>query len=196
MSISQQSTLIVGIDEAGRGPLAGPVVAGACVLNPEIESHPLIKDSKSLSPEQRSEAFEWIEENCIFGYGVVDATFIDENGILAATELAMQSALAMVEEHVQPTYILTDGRDKFWFNYPHSSVIKGDEKEPCISAGSIVAKVLRDRMMLEYDKQYPKYKFAEHKGYGSPLHIEALQMFGMCPLHRKTFLTKILPASK
>lgn len=186
------SNVIIGIDEAGRGSLAGPVVAGAVLLTPELENHPLITDSKKLTPDQREEAFTWIESNCTFGFGIVEGSRVDTEGILACTELAMTKALEMIEEVVTPTYIITDGRDKFWFNYPHSSVVRGDESEPCISAGSIVAKVIRDRLMVEYAKQYPKYKFEDHKGYGSPLHIEALEMFGTCPLHRKTFLTKIL----
>jgi ribonuclease HII len=187
----QNSAVIVGIDEAGRGALAGPVVAGACLLIPELEGHPLIADSKSLSFEQREEVFGWIEQHCTYGVGIVDGSEVDQHGILACTEKAMQEALAMVEKSVTPTYLLIDGRDKFWFNYPKSGVIRGDESEPCISAGSIVAKVTRDRMMIEYAKEYPKYGFAEHKGYGAPQHIEALEMFGVCPLHRKTFLRNI-----
>lgn len=188
----ENSAVIVGIDEAGRGAIAGPVVAGACLLQPELEKHPLITDSKSLTPEQREEAFSWIEQHCTYGYGLVEAEEIDEIGILAATEKAMQSALAMIETHVIPTYLLIDGRDKFWFPYPKSSVIRGDESEPCISAASIVAKVMRDRMMVERGKKFPKYKFDQHKGYGAPQHLEAIQMFGTCTLHRKTFLTRIV----
>ena len=189
------SAVIVGIDEAGRGALAGPVVAGACLLEDALLTHPLIADSKSLTPLQREEAFEWITTHCTYGYGVVPGSEVDSLGILGATEKAMQLALAMVEKAVKPTYLLIDGRDKFWFNYPHSSVIKGDEKEPCISAGSIVAKVWRDRMMVEYNQEYPNYKFHEHKGYGAPVHIEAIEMFGTCPLHRQTFLRNIIGAA-
>lgn len=184
-------SVIVGIDEAGRGPLAGPVVAGACVLSEALLKHPLIRDSKVLTPEEREEAFTWISDNCITGHGIVENTVIDAQGILAATELAMQQAVAMLAVRIRPTYLLIDGRDKFWFDYPHSSVIDGDAKEPCISAASIVAKVIRDRLMREYAKSYPRYGFEQHKGYGAPLHIEALQTWGMCPLHRKTFLTRI-----
>ncbi|MAE68576.1 MAG: ribonuclease HII [Candidatus Peribacteraceae bacterium] len=187
----ENSAVIVGIDEAGRGALAGPVVAGACLLIPELEHHPLIADSKSLTADKREEAFIWIEQNCTYGYGIVDGCEVDASGILACTEKAMNAALAMIEEHVTPTYLLIDGRDKFWFNYPKSGVIKGDETEPCISAGSIVAKVTRDRLMIEYSKEFPKYQFDEHKGYGAPQHIEAIEMFGICPLHRKTFLKNI-----
>lgn len=186
------SAVIIGIDEAGRGALAGPVVAGACVLEDALLTHPLIADSKTLTPKQREEAFAWIESNCTYGYGVVDGSEIDSGGILAATEKAMNLALAMVEKQVKPTYLLIDGRDKFWFNYPHSSIIKGDEKEPCISAGSVVAKVWRDRLMVRLSESFPNYKFHEHKGYGAPVHIEAIHMFGTCPLHRQTFLRNII----
>lgn len=202
MSVSaKNSAVIVGIDEAGRGALAGPVVAGACLLVDDLLEHPLIADSKQLEPEQREEAFAWIEENCTYGYGIVEGYEVDTLGILGATEKAMQAALAMVEESITPTYLLIDGRDKFWFNYPHSSVIRGDESEPCISAGSIIAKVTRDRIMIEHRTEFPEYKFEDHKGYGAPQHLEALEMFGVCPLHRKTFLTKIIgdratPSSK
>jgi len=192
--LAKENTVIVGIDEAGRGPLAGPVVAGACVLNPLLKDHPLIRDSKVLTPEERQEAFAWIQKNCITGYGIAENIEIDTIGILASTEKAMQQAVSMIADFVRPTYLLIDGRDKFWFDYPHSSIIEGDSKEPCISAASIVAKVIRDRLMMEHAKTYPRYGFEQHKGYGSPLHIEALQMFGPCPLHRQTFLTRILSA--
>ena len=190
--LTANSPVIVGIDEAGRGALAGPVVAGACLLIPEIEVHPLIQDSKQLTPEEREEAFVWIEKHCTYGYGIAENTDIDAIGILASTEKAMNSALSMIEKQIRPTYLLIDGRDKIWFNYPHSGVIRGDETEPCISAGSIIAKVLRDRLMCEYANEHPHYKFKEHKGYGAPMHIEAIEMFGPCSLHRKTFLKNII----
>ncbi len=191
MSISSNtatSAVIIGIDEAGRGALAGPVVAGACLLFEELGEHPLIKDSKTLSPEQREEAFAWIERNCTYGIGIVEALEVDSLGILGATEKAMNIALNQIEEVVKPTYLLIDGRDEFWFNYPHSGVIRGDESEPCISAGSIVAKVTRDHMMIAYSREFPEYGFEAHKGYGAPQHLEAIEMFGPCLLHRKTFL--------
>ena len=190
-SIRSETAVIVGIDEAGRGALAGPVVAGACLLIDALEGHPLIRDSKQLSPLQREEAFAWIEANCTFGFGVVEGHEVDTIGILGATEKAMHMALSMVEDAVKPTYVLVDGRDKFWFNYPHSSVIRGDESEPCISAASIVAKVLRDRLMVQHARAFPKYKFEQHKGYGAPEHIETIRSLGPCPLHRKTFLRNI-----
>lgn len=193
---AQESAVIIGIDEAGRGALAGPVMAGACLLTKEVETHPLIQDSKALTPEKREEAFCWIEEHCTYGYGMTEGKEIDEIGILAATEKAMNAALAMVEKQVKPTYLLVDGRDKFWFDYPHSGVIRGDESEPCISAGSIVAKVMRDRIMTEYANEFPRYRFEEHKGYGAPVHIEAIRMFGTCRLHRISFLRNIVADAK
>ena len=158
----------------------------------DLATHPLIKDSKQLKPVEREEAYAWIEKNCTFGYGIVEGNEVDTIGILGATEKAMNAALSMVEGSVTPTYLLVDGRDKFWFNYPHSGIVRGDESEPCISAASIVAKVIRDRLMVQHAKSFPKYNFQEHKGYGAPLHIEAIEMFGPCPLHRRTFLRNIL----
>lgn len=180
--------VIVGIDEAGRGPLAGPVVAGVCVDCPIFPSS-FIKDSKQLTPEERERAFLWIEAHCTYGIGIADASEIDRIGILEATQKAMQDALAKVAEIVTPTYVLIDGRDQFWFDYSHSSIIDGDRKEPCISAASIVAKVTRDRWMVETaHRQFPQYNFAQHKGYGTPEHLAALVKYGPCPLHRQTFL--------
>ena len=186
------SAVIVGIDEAGRGALAGPVVAGACLLHEGMLKNSFIRDSKQLLPEEREEAFAWIEANCTFGYGLSSAQEVDSLGILGATEKAMQEALAMLAKLVTPTYILVDGRDRFWFDYPHSSIIRGDESEPCISAASIIAKVTRDRMMVQYAQEFSQYGFAGHKGYGAPEHLGALQKHGPCSLHRKTFLTKIV----
>jgi len=185
-----KNSLIVGLDEAGRGALAGPVVAGACVLIETLKGREHIRDSKQLTSDQREEAYEWITEHCTWGVGIVEATYIDKNGILAATERAMQEALSTIEQSVTPTYLLVDGRDKFWFNYPHSAVIRGDESEPCISAASILAKVTRDRLMVEYGEDHP-YGFDEHKGYGTEEHIAAIEKHGVCPLHRKTFLRNV-----
>ena len=189
---TSQPVVIVGIDEAGRGALAGPVVAGACLLIDALEGQSLIRDSKQLSPAQREEAFVWIEANCTFGFGVVEGHEVDTIGILGATEKAMNMALSMIEDSIKPTYILVDGRDKFWFNYPHTGIVRGDESEPCISAASIVAKVLRDRLMVRHADAFPRYKFEEHKGYGAPEHIDAIRTLGPCPLHRKTFLRNII----
>ena len=184
--------VIVGIDEAGRGPLAGPVVAGACVDLPELRKQPLIKDSKQLTPGEREEAFAWITMHCTWGMGIASAEDIDAVGILEATQKAMQEALAEIAKNRTPTYILIDGRDHFWFDYSHSSIIKGDEKEPCISAASIIAKVTRDRWMVDSAaREFPHYGFAVHKGYGTPEHLAAIKKYGPCPLHRRTFLKKL-----
>ena len=199
-------TVIVGIDEAGRGPLAGPVVAAACMLpfplfqrrdgwwSPVKKSRKgscIIGDSKSLSAEQRETAFAWITRNCAWGVGKAEAEEIDRVGILSATEHAMQTALQDIAQRCTPTYLLVDGRDKFWFDYPHSSIIEGDRKEPMIAAASIIAKVTRDRMMVEWDSRFPLYGFARHKGYGSYEHIEAILRHGPTPLHRRTYLTHL-----
>lgn len=180
--------VIVGIDEAGRGPLAGPVVAGAVVLTPTLSSHPLIRDSKQLNEAEREGAYEWIVNYCVYGVGMSKEKEIDELGILGATEKAMQQAVAEVAKQVTPTYLIVDGRDKFWFDYPHSSIIKGDQKEICISAASIIAKVTRDRLMIKYAQKHKKYGFEDHKGYGTPAHFEALKKHGPCSIHRWTYL--------
>lgn len=194
--------MIAGIDEAGRGPLAGPVVAAACVLPvplfvraehrwspfPRPRKHDcVVADSKSLTSDEREDAYAWIVRHCPFGIGMVDGADIDRIGILSATERAMQDALAELARRMQPTYLLVDGRDKFWFDYPHSSIIDGDLKEPVIAAASIIAKVTRDRLMVEADRAFPSYGFARHKGYGTEEHMEAIRRFGLTPLHRKTF---------
>lgn len=198
--------VIVGIDEAGRAPLAGPVSAAACVLpvllfrrsrtwpawspfeDPPEDGDCIIADSKKLTSEQRETAYRWITAHCPYGAGMVGAEEIDRIGILAATEKAMQNALAQLEFLVTPTYLLVDGRDKFWFNYAHSAMIRGDEREPCIAAASIIAKVTRDRWMVKAAKEFATYGFERHKGYGTRAHFAALSRLGPCPLHRRTFL--------
>ncbi|MBU2213818.1 ribonuclease HII [Patescibacteria group bacterium] len=187
-TVAEKLAVIVGIDEAGRGSLAGPVVAGACILPSDRELPHLIKDSKRLSHEEREEMFTWITQYCTYGCGIVDAQDIDQFRILSATEFAMQAAVERVARLITPTYLLIDGRDKFWFDYPHSSIIDGDEKEPCISAASIVAKVVRDRIMMTYDKMYPQYGFCFHKGYGTEQHFDLIKSRGLCEIHRKTFI--------
>lgn len=192
-----ESPVIVGIDEAGRGPLAGPVVAGACVEIAALRRHPLIRDSKTLTAEEREEAYAWIAERCTFGIGIAESSVIDAQGILAATESAMQQAVCSIARVVRPTFLIVDGRDKFWFDYAHTSIIDGDELEPAIAAASILAKVTRDRLMCELAQEYPHYRFDVHKGYGTPLHREMLTTYGPCPIHRRTFLTSLpsLPSS-
>jgi len=193
--------IIAGIDEAGRGPLAGPVVAAACILpcpvtpigegrwqlKAERGAGCIVGDSKQLSARQREAAFSVLDAVCVHGIGIVDAPIIDRVGILEATQLAMQQAVARLAKRCKPTYLLVDGRDRFWFDVPHSSVIRGDSLEPAIAAASILAKVTRDRLMIEADAVFPHYGFARHKGYGTPEHREAMERHGLCVLHRKTF---------
>jgi len=199
--------IIVGIDEAGRGPLAGPVVAGACHIphrliekkkgcwHPETDPSVFLCDSKQMEEHEREAAYEWIVNNCPWGVGLSTAFEIDTIGIMASNEQAMQKALATLAETITPTYLLVDGRDKYWFDYPHSSIIGGDALEPSIAAASIIAKVTRDRMMKEYAQTYPEYGFEGHKGYASPAHVESIQKYGPCDIHRKTYLRNILTPS-
>ncbi len=180
--------VIAGIDEAGRGAIAGPVVAGACILPRKKDLPSFIKDSKLLSPKERETAFKWIKDNCSWGVGIVTACEIDKLRILDATEKAMQRAVASLSKQTKPTYLLVDGRDKFWFDYPHSSIIDGDETEPCIAAASIVAKVTRDRIMLKHEEIFPQYDFKCNKGYGTPEHFDLVKSRGPSVIHRQTFL--------
>ncbi len=195
------NTVICGIDEAGRGPLAGPVVAGAVHLPYPVSPHPKggwivgdcrLFDSKQLDEKEREKTYSWIIQNCPYGVSMVHADEIDAIGILEATNRAMQEAVAMLAQTITPTYLLVDGRDAFWFDYPHSSVIKGDSLEPSIAAASIIAKVTRDRMMIEAHQQFPLYGFDGHKGYGAPLHIEMIKAHGPTPLHRLSYLKNVL----
>lgn len=183
-----QGVLIVGIDEAGRGALAGPVVAGACVL-PDRKRFPvMITDSKQMTPEEREESFAWLIEHCLYGVGSSDASTIDRVGILGATELAMQEAVLQISRSCPDLYLLVDGRDKFWFDHPHSSIVRGDQTETCIAAASIIAKVTRDRRMVQLGLEIPGYGFDEHKGYGTPNHFTSIDQLGLSAEHRRSFL--------
>lgn len=182
---------ICGIDEAGRGPLAGPVVAGAVILPKDCRIL-YINDSKKLSEKRREELFEIINEKAIsVGVGIVDSKRIDEINILQATYEAMRTAINNLSE--TPDILLNDavtipGIDDGITQVP---IIKGDAKSISIAAASIIAKVTRDRMMSEYDELYPGYSFAKHKGYGTKLHMEAIRQLGPSPIHRLTFLKNI-----
>ena len=177
---------IAGIDEAGRGPLAGPVVIGCVIMTPEsfIE---YVNDSKKVSETKREMLYEKITNEAVaWSTGIVDEKEIDEINILNATKKALTMALDNLE--VKPDVILVDALDKIDTNgIKYISVIKGDAKIYSISAASIIAKVTRDRIMKEYDEVYPQYGFAGHKGYGTAKHIQAIKEHGICPLHRKTF---------
>lgn len=182
---------IAGIDEAGRGPLAGPVVAGAVILPKDclLEG---INDSKKISEKKREKLYDDIIENAVaWGVGIVDHTVIDEINILNATRRAMKLALENLQ--VKPDYILIDAEKKVDTNgIPYLPIIKGDALSISIGAASILAKVTRDRMMREYDKMFPMYGFEKHKGYGTKAHVEAIKEHGPCMIHRQSFLTKIL----
>jgi ribonuclease HII len=176
--------LICGIDESGRGPLAGPVVASAVVLK-KYRFKARIYDAKILTPRQRFRAYREIMANAAVGVGVVDEKTVDEINILEATKLAMQAALARLRP--QPHYILVDGNMKPNFRVPAKSIVKGDRRSLSIAAASIVSKVTRDRIMDRYHKRYPQYFFCTNRGYATRQHLEALNRFGPSPIHRWSF---------
>lgn len=182
---------IVGIDEAGRGPLAGPVSAGAVVIDINTKLHPFVRDSKKMSEKQREEVFEYIKENCVaYGVCMIDSVIIDELGIQEAVKMAMEGALKQVEETIKckADYLIVDGTNVSTISGYHMEKIKaGDIKHYSISAGSILAKVTRDRFMKDISKEYPDYHFEKHVGYGTKQHIELLQKYGPCSIHRKSF---------
>ena len=178
---------VAGIDEAGRGPLAGPVVA-ACVVLPFGKRPAGLNDSKQLTPRQREHLFEAIlslARGC--GLGVVSAPDIDRLNILRATHLAMRQALEALPPGMQPDLVLIDGLPVRPFPVDQVALVKGDSRSASIAAASILAKVTRDRLMCEYDALYPLYGFAGHKGYGAASHLRALAAHGPCPLHRASF---------
>lgn len=180
---------ICGIDEVGRGPLAGPVVAGAVILPKDCDIL-YINDSKKLSAKKREELYEVIMEKAICAKtAVVSPKIIDEINILQATYEAMRQAIS--ELAPQPDLLLNDAVNIPGVDIKQVSIIKGDAKSISIGAASIIAKVTRDAMMVEYDKLYPEYDFASNKGYGSAKHIEAIKKYGPCPIHRKSFIGNI-----
>ncbi len=184
------TVLIGGIDEAGRGPLAGPVSA-AVVLLPDDREFPYVNDSKKLSPKKRDELYDYIRENAAaFSVALVDAQRIDEINILQATYEAMRKAVADLE--IQPEVLVNDAVKIPGIELPQIPVVKGDAKCLSIAAASILAKVTRDRLMEEYDRQYPEYGFASHKGYGTAQHIAAIRKYGPCPIHRQSFIGHFL----
>ncbi|MCX5677642.1 MAG: ribonuclease HII [Candidatus Omnitrophica bacterium] len=176
--------LIAGIDEAGRGPLAGPVVAGAVILK-DFRFKERIDDSKKLSARMREKAYREILRKAIVGIGVVDEKVIDEINILQATIKAMNEAMANLA--IPPDYVIVDGRVRLLAGCPVKCIIRGDSSSLSIAAASIVAKVTRDRLMIEYDRTFPQYGFARHKGYPTKMHKKALVSNGASPIHRRTF---------
>ena len=182
--------IVCGIDEAGRGPLAGPVCAAAVIL-PEGLIIEGLNDSKKLSEKKREALFDVITENAVsYGIALVDEKTIDEINILQATFLAMRNAVDALS--VKPDLALIDGNQKPGLSIEQRTIIKGDAKSMSVAAASILAKVTRDRFMLSLDEKYPEYKFKKHKGYGTALHYEMLEKYGVSPVHRRTFLKKIL----
>ncbi len=178
-------TRVAGVDEAGRGPLAGPVVAAAVVLAPDRRVRGLA-DSKLLVAERREELFQIIQERALaVGVGIVDHETIDRVNILEATRLAMRQALAGLA--VQPELVITDFVRLPDLPCPQRNLVGGDARCASVAAASIVAKVTRDRIMVEADRRFPEYGFARHKGYATPEHLAALDRHGPCPLHRRTF---------
>ena len=179
---------IAGLDEAGRGPLAGPVVAAAVIL-PQYCELANVDDSKRLTAVQRSALYTKIMEQAIsVGIGIVPENIIDEINILQASIRAM--FLAIEKLTVQPDSLLIDALTLPGCSLPQLGIIKGDQKSVSIAAASIIAKVVRDTLMQEYHQQYPKYGFAQHKGYATPQHISAIRQFGLCQIHRRTFVTQ------
>lgn len=181
--------LVCGIDEAGRGPLAGPVYAAAVILPPDWEPEGL-NDSKKLSPGQREALFEEITARAL-GWSVAFASVeeIEEVNILQATFLAMRRALAGLP--VTPDLALVDGNRDPGLGIPTRCEVKGDGRYACIAAASILAKVSRDRVMDLEEERFPQYGFGQHKGYGTKLHTQALRTYGPCPIHRRSFLKKL-----
>ena len=184
LAYKEGASFIAGVDEVGRGPLAGPVVAAAVILPKNIEDLGF-DDSKKLSASKREEIYRLIQEKAIaIGIGIVDADIIDQVNIYQASRLAMQQAVS--ELKIQPDYLLIDAM-KIDVNTTQIGIIKGDAKSISIAAASIVAKQVRDQMMREFDELYPGYDFSNNAGYGTPKHLEGLKSKGICPIHRKTF---------
>lgn len=202
---SRGEFLVVGVDEAGRGPLCGPVVASAvCYKNQSFvipvgleKEFSFIRDSKKLSEKKREELFDIIQEHFFVGIGIVHAETIDRINILEATFLAMKSAVASLKQQLakngkrvrdEDFYLLIDGNQEIPnLSLKQETVVGGDGMVKSIAAASIIAKVTRDRMIIEYDKQYPQYGLAQHKGYGTKVHMEALRKYGPTPIHRMSF---------
>ena len=178
---------VAGVDEAGRGPLAGPVVAAAVILPEEFSSNQL-NDSKKLSSSKREKIYNElmnVDSKVISAFAVIDEVVIDKINILRATHKAMAQASSNLS--IEPSFVIIDGMPIKDFPFNNESIIKGDSKSLSIAAASVIAKVERDRIMLNYSKEYPEYKFEKHKGYGTKLHLDALKKFGPCKIHRKSF---------
>ncbi len=179
---------ICGVDEAGRGPLCGPVVAAAVILHKDAHIEG-VNDSKKLTEKKREKLFDDIMQNAVaVGIGMSDVDVIEKINILGATKEAMKEAITNLS--VTPDYVLIDGNQDINIEIDRKTVISGDALSESIAAASIIAKVTRDRMLKQYDEEYPEYGFAKHKGYGTKQHIEAIKEHGLTPIHRPSFCTK------
>ena len=177
--------LIAGIDEAGRGPLAGPVVAAAVILPHDYEN-PEIKDSKKLTPRKRERLYEVIEHDALsIGLGVVEASVIDDVNVFQATLMAMKEAVSNLA--LKPDYLIIDGSCCIFVPLPQEAVVKGDSRSISVASASIIAKVSRDSIMEIYHRQFPQYNFLKNKGYGTGEHREAIKKYGPCKIHRRSF---------
>ena len=186
--------LVCGVDEAGRGPLCGPVVAAAVILNKDdmIEG---VNDSKKLSEKKREELYDVIMEKAVaVGIGMSDVAVIEKVNILNATKLAMKQAIKNLK--IKPDFVLIDGNQMIDIDIDAKTVVSGDAKSESIAAASIIAKVTRDRLLINWDKEYPEYGFARHKGYGTKARIEAIKKYGLTPIHRPSFCSKFLKEEK
>ena len=190
---SEGFQLVGGIDEAGRGPLAGPVVAACAILPPGLLLHKL-NDSKKLSAEQRDRLFDQICEHALaYGVGIVENDVIDHINIYQATKKAMEQAIDNMR--IRPDYLIIDAV-RLPVEIPQKAVPKADQNSVSVAAASILAKVTRDRIMVEMDKVYPEYGFAKHKGYGTEDHIKSIKENGLCPIHRRSFTKNFIVEDK
>lgn len=181
---------IAGIDEAGRGPLCGPVVAAAVIL-PKDKKIEGVNDSKKLTEKKRELLYDDIMNEAVaVGVGISEVDVIEKVNILNATKIAMKKAIENLK--VKPDYCLIDGNQMIDISFDAETVVSGDAKSESIAAASIIAKVTRDRMLIDYDKLYPEYGFAKHKGYGTKAHIEAIKKYGLTPIHRPSFCKKFV----
>ena len=178
---------IGGVDEVGRGPLNGPVVTACCVLPSNFKLDGLT-DSKKLTEKKREQFYDYIVNNCIaYGIGECSPEEIDKYNILEATKIAMGRAIDKVKEQIKLDFVIVDGNMKMNLDLPYKSIVKGDSKSISISAASVLAKVTRDRMLIELDKKYPMYGYAKHKGYPTKAHLEAIKKYGLIDGYRKSY---------
>jgi len=186
LAYNDGATIVAGVDEAGRGPLAGPVVAAACILPREFR-HKILNDSKQLTEQEREEIYAELgaRDDVHWATGMSDVGVIDTYNILRATWRAMVLALDALP--VRPDFVLVDGLHVPAIRIRQKAIVKGDAKSFSIAAASVIAKVTRDRLMLQLHEQFPQYNFAQHKGYGTPEHLAALTQHGPSPIHRRTF---------